>query len=61
MFAGADLVVLNKVDLSPYVDFDPDGFADHLRKVNPHTAVLPVSATRGDGLPDWYSWILDQH
>jgi hydrogenase nickel incorporation protein HypB len=57
MFAAADVVVLNKVDLLPYVDFDRSDFTSHLTAVNPRADVLPVSATRGDGLSRWYDWL----
>lgn len=57
MFAAAGLVVVNKIDLLPYVDFDLDVCTHHARSINPEVQVLPVSATRGDGLQAWYSWI----
>lgn len=57
MFRAADVVLLNKVDLLPYVDFDTDRFRELLRQVNPTAAVLPVSATRGDGVDEWYGWL----
>jgi hydrogenase nickel incorporation protein HypB len=57
MFAGADLVVLNKIDLLPYVDFDVDAFLRDTRRVNPRAEVLRLSATTGEGLPTWYSWL----
>ena len=57
MFASADVVVVNKVDLLPYVDFDVKRFAAHVRAVNPRADLLRVSATRGDGLTDWYGWL----
>ncbi|HEX5117759.1 MAG TPA: hydrogenase nickel incorporation protein HypB [Pseudonocardiaceae bacterium] len=57
MFRTADLVVLNKIDLLPYVDFDPTAFAAHLARVLPDPNVIPVSATRGDGMADWIQWI----
>jgi hydrogenase nickel incorporation protein HypB len=57
MFRSADLVLLNKIDLLPHVDFDPATFTAHLARVRPDPTVLPVSATRGDGLPEWLSWI----
>src|SRR6185437_14683179 len=49
IFRTADLVVLNKIDLLPYVDFDVTRFEHDVRVVNPHTDVLRISATRGDG------------
>lgn len=60
MFQSADLLVLNKIDLLPYVDFDVGQFAEHARRVNPHVEILHVSATRGDGLDAWTNWLLGQ-
>jgi hydrogenase nickel incorporation protein HypB len=56
MFAAADLVLLNKVDLLPYVDFSVEDFTRHVAAVNPTARILPISATRGDGMAAWYSW-----
>ncbi len=57
MFAAADLVVINKIDLLPYVDFDVDACTSHARAVNPGVAVLALSVTSGAGLDGWYSWL----
>jgi hydrogenase nickel incorporation protein HypB len=57
MFRGADLVLLTKVDLLPYVDFDAERHARDLKLISPHTQILPVSATSGEGLPAWYDWL----
>jgi hydrogenase nickel incorporation protein HypB len=57
MFATTDLVLLNKVDLLPYVDFDVEEFTRDTRRVNPTATILQVSATRGDGLSEWYDWL----
>ncbi|MGW6282464.1 hydrogenase nickel incorporation protein HypB [Kribbella sp. NPDC055071] len=57
MFRTADLVLLNKVDLLPYVDFDVDLCSDLIQRLKPGVELLPVSATRGDGLDAWHSWI----
>jgi len=57
MFAVADLVLVNKIDLAPYVDFDLDRCVGYARAVNPDVAALPVSATTGAGLAAWYQWI----
>jgi hydrogenase nickel incorporation protein HypB len=57
MFRTADLVLLNKVDLLPHLTFDPGRFVLHLRAVNPTAKLLLVSATRGDGLPEWTGWL----
>jgi hydrogenase nickel incorporation protein HypB len=52
-----DVILLNKVDLLPYLDFSQDRFLRSLRQVNPHAPLLPVSARTGEGLPDWYAWL----
>jgi CobW/HypB/UreG, nucleotide-binding domain len=57
MFETANLVVLNKCDLLPYVPFDCDRFEQILHQVNPATPVLRVSALRGDNLDTWYDWL----
>lgn len=57
MFRGADLVLLNKTDLLPHVDFDPRRFTELLRAVNPGVEVHQVSATRGDGMDVWLEWL----
>lgn len=60
MFRGADLVLLSKVDLLPYLDFDTTQHAADLARISPRTRILPVSARTGEGLPAWYDW-LRQH
>jgi hydrogenase nickel incorporation protein HypB len=57
MFAAAGLVLINKVDLLPYVDFDLGLCAQHARSVNPEVEIVPVSATKGDGMDVWFQWI----
>src|SRR4051812_46904652 len=57
MFAAAGLVVLNKVDLLPYVDFDLESFRAFVRSINPTAEILPMSATTGDGTAAWRDWI----
>jgi hydrogenase nickel incorporation protein HypB len=57
MFRSCALVVINKVDLLPYLDFDMDAFLGNLRKVNPAAEVLPVSARTGEGVAAWCDWL----
>ena len=57
MFRTADLVLINKLDLLPYVDFDPDLCAERIHRINPVARVLLVSATAGTGLAAWYAWL----
>ncbi len=60
MFRAARLMLLNKVDLLPYVDFDVERCIACAREVNPEIDVLPLSATRGDGMDAWLAWIADR-
>lgn len=60
MFAAADLILINKADLLPYVDFDVEQCVRHARSVNPDVRVLTVSATTGEGLAHWYDWLAQQ-
>jgi hydrogenase nickel incorporation protein HypB len=57
MFAAADLVIVNKVDLLPYVDFDLEACRRHVATVNPSARVLALSATSGDSVTSWYDWL----
>jgi hydrogenase nickel incorporation protein HypB len=57
MFFAADLMLLTKTDLLPYLDFDVEKCMDYARRVNPKIKILQLSAKSGDGLNDWYSWI----
>jgi hydrogenase nickel incorporation protein HypB len=57
MFRAADLVLLNKTDLLPYVDFDIAAFLEGARRANPGVGVLQLSATTGDGVAGWYDWL----
>jgi hydrogenase nickel incorporation protein HypB len=57
MFAAAELVIVNKIDLVPYVSFDLETCFGFARSVNPGVEILPVSATTGDGIDAWYNWI----
>src|SRR5690349_17633648 len=57
MFRTADLVLLTKIDLLPYVDFDVARWVGYARRARPGVTVLEVSATRGDGLDGWYDWL----
>jgi hydrogenase nickel incorporation protein HypB len=57
MFAGADLVLINKADLLPYVDFDVEACIDFARRVRPGVDCLLLSATTGAGIQAWYEWV----
>lgn len=57
MFAAASVMLLNKVDLLPYLNFDVDKCLAYAREVNPDIEILLVSATRGDGMDAWLNWL----
>ncbi|WP_227815866.1 hydrogenase nickel incorporation protein HypB [Nitrogeniibacter aestuarii] len=57
MFAAADIMILNKVDLLPYLSFDADKAVEFALRVNPNLKVFRVSATTGEGFDAWLAWI----
>ncbi|MGR5298853.1 hydrogenase nickel incorporation protein HypB [Vibrio mediterranei] len=57
MFAASALMVVNKIDLLPYVNFDMEACIANARRVNPTIKVLKVSATTGEGFDAWLSWL----
>jgi hydrogenase nickel incorporation protein HypB len=57
MFAAADLMILNKVDLLPHLRFDVEQCIAHALAVNPRLQVLRLSATTGEGMDAWLAWI----
>ncbi|AXS81190.1 hydrogenase nickel incorporation protein HypB [Dechloromonas sp. HYN0024] len=57
MFAAADVMLLNKCDLLPYLEFDADLAEANARRVNPDLTIFRVSASSGDGLSAWLDWI----
>lgn len=59
MFHAADLVLLNKCDLLPYLQFDIQQCLDNIQRVNPAARVIQISATSGAGLEDWYQWLTE--
>ena len=58
MFRVADVLLINKIDLLPYVRFDVATCLANARRINPKLAAISVSAERGDGLDDWIAWLL---
>ncbi|MBF6195047.1 hydrogenase nickel incorporation protein HypB [Nocardia implantans] len=60
MFQAAGLVLVNKTDLLPYVDFDLDRCREYIRSIHPGVEVLPLSVSTGEGLSTWYDWLADE-
>ncbi len=57
MFADADVVLINKIDLKPYLDFDIDAFQKTVTGLNPKVRIFPISCQTGEGLEAWFSWL----
>lgn len=57
IFRKAELMVLNKIDLLPYVPFDPQLALDNACQINPHIQVIETSCTTGAGLDIWLAWL----
>lgn len=57
MFRASQLMILNKIDLLPYLNFDVEKCIAYAKEVNPSIEVLQVSATSGDGMEGWYEWL----
>ncbi len=60
MFQASDLMLLNKTDLLPHVDFDVEKCLAYAREVNPNMKIIRLSAKTGEGMADWYEWLEQQ-
>ncbi|KGP63346.1 hypothetical protein EP47_10825 [Legionella norrlandica] len=58
MFRFADLLLITKTDLLPYVNFDLEWCQEYARRINPDLDILTLSAVSGKGLDEWYAWLL---
>jgi len=61
MFASAQLLIINKIDLLPYVDFNVDTCIEHVRRIQPDINTITLSATTGEGIENWLKWLLNEH
>ena len=61
MFRAADLVLITKVDLLPYLRFDVEKCAAYARRVNPRAKIIRTSAITGEGLDTWLKWLEAEH
>jgi hydrogenase nickel incorporation protein HypB len=57
MFADVDVVLLNKIDLQPHLDFNVEAFNKAVIGLNPDVAIFPVSCKTGEGLEAWFAWL----
>jgi hydrogenase nickel incorporation protein HypB len=59
MFQAADLLLINKIDLLPYLRFDIEQCKAFARQVNPRIRILELSCQNGEGMPAWYDWLAE--
>lgn len=57
MFREADVLLITKIDLAPYLDVDLSRIEVNVRQVNPEVTVIPVSVKTGEGLDAWFDWV----
>ena len=60
MFQVVDVVLVNKMDVAPYFDFDLDKCRANVAMRNPNARVIPICAKTGEGMDEWYQWLRDQ-
>lgn len=60
MFQVSSVLLVNKIDLLPYLDFDMKQFRSDALKVNPKLEIIPISCTTGEGLDAWYRWLKER-
>ncbi|EOG1985326.1 TPA: hydrogenase nickel incorporation protein HypB [Proteus mirabilis] len=57
MFAAADLMIINKIDLVPHLNIDVQACIESARRVNPNIEIIALSATTGEGMEEWLAWL----
>ena len=60
MFHEVDIVLINKIDLLPYLKFDADAFSQAIRGINEEVEIFQISCATGQGIEQWVSWLLTQ-
>lgn len=60
MFSICDVLLINKIDVLPYFNFDIEACKERVMKLNPKIRVIPISSSTGEGMEDWYEWIRTQ-
>ncbi len=60
MFSICDVVLINKIDVLPYFDFDMDKYREYVHMRNPKAQVIPICAKTGEGIDEWANWLRTQ-
>ena len=57
MFSICDVLLINKIDVLPYFDFDLEACKKHVLRLNPNIKIIPISARTGEGIDEWAAWL----
>lgn len=60
MFSKVDALIINKIDVAPYFDFDMAKLREYVGKLNKNVKIFPISAKTGEGVSDWTNWLLKE-
>lgn len=60
MFTICDVLLINKMDVLPYFDFDINACKEYVKKLNPNIKIIPIAARTGEGMKEWYDWLRDE-
>ena len=60
MFQVCDVILINKIDVLPYFDFDMDKCREYIAMRNPNAKVIPICAKTGEGIAEWTDWLREQ-
>ncbi len=60
MFSICDVLLINKIDVLPYFDFDIEACKERVKKLNPNIKIIPISSRTGEGIEEWADWLRAQ-
>ena len=60
MFSVCDVLLINKIDVLPYFDFDIEKCSEYVRRLNPNMKIIPISSRTGEGIGAWADWLREQ-
>ena len=60
MFSKVDALIINKIDVMPYFDFDMNKLREYVLKLNKNVKIFPISAKTGEGVEEWTNWLLNE-
>lgn len=60
MFQVCQCLLINKIDVLPYFDFDLEACKERVWKLNPNMKIIPISARTGEGMDEWIAWLKEE-